>query len=108
METFIFQPNWGMKLEKEPKVKTLVFGDGYEQRMPQGLNHNLRQYSLTFSGASARIREIESFLDRHAGYKAFLWTPHESTVGKFKCEKWSVEQSEGFARLSCEFKEVIA
>lgn len=108
METFDFMPNWGMTLNKEPKVKTLAFGNGYEQRLKQGLNHNLRSYSLEFSGTEERVKQIESFLDRHEGYKAFHWTPPNSTLGKFKCEKWSVPQSEGFWRLSCEFKEVIA
>lgn len=108
METFTFKPNWGMSLTKSPKVKTLSFGDGYEQRLQQGLNHNLRQYSLTFSGTPQHINKIENFLDKHAGYKAFFWTPTGSSTGKFKCEKWSMEQSESFSRLSCEFKEVIA
>lgn len=80
METFTFAPNWGMKLSKEPKVKTITFGDGYEQRLKQGLNHNLRSYSLTFSGDINQMQQIEAFLDRHEGYKAFcgpLTTPRK-------------------------------
>lgn len=109
METFNFAPNWGAKLSREPKVITLSFGDGYEQRQKKGLNHNLRSYSLVFSGAADRIRQIETFLERHEGYKAFLWTPSStSPQGKFKCEKWEVEDHESHKQLSCEFKEVVA
>lgn len=107
METFNFAPDWGLKLSREPKVKTLAFGDGYEQRQKEGLNHNLRSYSLTFSGTTERILQIESFLVRHEGYKAFQWTPRHSLQGKFKCEKWDTEQRESFWKLSCEFKEVV-
>lgn len=108
METFTFAPNWGMKLSREPKVKTLAFGDGYEQRLKQGLNHNLRSYSLAFSGDVAKMRQIDDFLTRHEGYKAFLWTPRHSTQGKFKCEKWEIDQTESHWTISCEFKEVVA
>ncbi len=108
METFTFAPNWGMKLSKEPKVKTITFGDGYEQRLKQGLNHNLRSYSLTFSGDINQMQQIEAFLDRHEGYKAFLWSPYHSTQGKFKCSKWDIEQKESHWTISCEFKEVVA
>lgn len=108
METFTFAPNWGMELSKKPKVNVLIFGDGYEQRLKKGLNHNLRRYALTFSGDIERIKNIDLFLERHEGYRAFLWTPHHSIQGKFKCEEWKMNDNESHATLSCEFQEVVA
>lgn len=108
METFNFAPNWGMEQRKKPNVSTLAFGDGYEQRLKKGLNHNLRRYTLTFSGARERIKQIEDFLDQHEGYKAFLWTPPHGKAGKFKCEEWASSNNESHATLSCEFIEVVA
>ncbi|EJZ80263.1 Phage minor tail protein tail protein M [Pasteurella multocida subsp. gallicida P1059] len=54
------------------------------------------------------MQQIEAFLDRHEGYKAFLWSPYHSTQGKFKCSKWDIEQKESHWTISCEFKEVVA
>ncbi|MGX2975570.1 phage tail protein [Ursidibacter arcticus] len=108
METFNFSPNWGVELAKKPKVKTLMLGDGYEQRLKQGLNNNLRSYSLAFSGDIERIKQIDNFLNRQEGYKAFLWQPRHSSLGKFKCEEWKMIINDTHATLSCEFKEVVA
>lgn len=41
-EEFYWLPEDGMKTENKPSIKTVRFGDGYEQRSPNGLNHSLR------------------------------------------------------------------
>ncbi|WP_244598897.1 phage tail protein [Escherichia coli] len=41
-EEFYWLPEDGMKTENKPSIKTVRFGDGYEQRSPNGLNHALR------------------------------------------------------------------
>lgn len=107
MEIFDFNPDWGMQLNKKPNVSKVTFGDGYEQVAPKGLNHNLRTYSVSFSGAEERIRQIEAFLDRHGGYKSFLWTPYGAAQGKFRCDEWSSSCQSGFGTLSTQFREVI-
>lgn len=107
METFTFQPNWGMELSRKPEVTQIKFGDGYEQVAPKGINHNLRSYSLSFSGAESKIRQIDNFLNQHGGYKAFIWTPYQSKQGKFRCYEWTVTQNTGYWTLSAEFKEVV-
>nr|WP_202113684.1 phage tail protein [Glaesserella parasuis] len=107
VETFNFAPDWGMQLAKKPDVIRLKFGNGYEQVSPKGLNHNLRVYDVSFSGTEERIKQIDVFLDRHGGYKSFLWTPHGSTQGKFRCDEWKTNQQQGFWTLSAQFREVI-
>ncbi|MDP0395461.1 phage tail protein [Glaesserella parasuis] len=108
METFNFAPDWGMQLAKKPDVIRLKFGNGYEQVSPKGLNHNLRIYDISFSGAESRIKRIEAFLNNQGGVKAFLWTPHGSTQGKFRCDEWKTNQQQGFWTLSAQFREVVA
>ncbi|WP_289709328.1 phage tail protein [Escherichia coli] len=43
-EEFHWLPEDGMKTENKPSIKTVRFGDGYEQRSPNGLNHSLRVF----------------------------------------------------------------
>lgn len=42
METFKWKVKPDMKKEFEPRVKSVKFGDGYEQRRPDGINNNLK------------------------------------------------------------------
>ncbi|WP_273396987.1 phage tail protein [Actinobacillus porcinus] len=108
METFNFNPDWGVQLNKKPEVFQVGFGDGYEQVAPKGLNHILRVYDVSFSGTEERIKQIDEFLERHGGYKSFSWTPHKSTQGKFRCNEWNAIYQEGFGNLSAQFREVVA
>ncbi|MFZ7175304.1 phage tail protein [[Pasteurella] aerogenes] len=108
METFNFNPDWGMQLNKKPEVFQVGFGDGYEQVSPKGLNHILRVYDVSFSGPTSRIKQIDDFLNKQGGVKAFLWTPHDSTQGKFRCDEWKTNQQQGFWTLSAQFREVVA
>lgn len=108
METFNFNPDWGMQLNKKPEVFQVGFGDGYEQVSPKGLNHILRVYDVSFSGPTSRIKQIDDFLNKQGGVKAFLWTPHDSTQGKFRCNEWNTNQQQGFWTLSAQFREVVA
>lgn len=107
MQTFTYQPDYEATLSREPQVTAVGFGDGYEQRRPKGLNHNLRRYSLTFSGTEARIKAIDTFLTQRGGYQAFLWTPYGSGQGKFKCKQHQITLKTGFWQLSAEFEEVV-
>lgn len=108
MDTFQFQPDWGMQRSHKPDLKLLRFGDGYEQAAPKGLNHNLRTYSVTFTGSKARLDQIIAFLEKQGGYKAFLWTPYGGKQGKFRANEWNITYQTGFMTLSTEFREVIA
>jgi phage-related protein len=57
-------------------VTTIKFGDGYEQRRPTGLNHQLINFQPVFRITSDNSRTaLEAFLAEHGGYKAFLWRP---------------------------------
>ena len=74
-----------------PSVRTVRFGDGYEQRTSLGLNQNPKRYSLTFEVSETDADTIETFLDARAADNAsFDFTPPgETSSSKFVCERWS-------------------
>ena len=78
-------PNYGMSIENRPKITTITFGDGFEQRLTEGLNRNPRIIPLTFEN----ILESESdtligFLNtRITNADSFVFTPTNDVAGNF-------------------------
>ena len=90
METFTWIEDRGPQGNNEPSVLVAKFGDGYEQRSPNGINNNLPNWALTYSVRSdVEAQAIDAFLIRQAGVLAFFWTPFGGTQGIYKCAKWS-------------------
>ena len=83
-------PTYGLQKTSAPTVRTVRFGDGYEQRLSLGLNQNPKSYSLTFNVSETDADTIETFLDARAADNAsFDFTPPgESSSSKFVCEQW--------------------
>jgi phage-related protein len=84
-------PTYGLEKRSSPVVRTVRFGDGYEQRTSLGLNQNPKVYNLTFEVSETDADTIETFLDARAADNAsFDFTPPgEASSSKFVCEQWS-------------------
>ena len=84
-------PTSGLQKRSSPVVRTVRFGDGYEQRTSLGLNQNPKVYNLTFEVSETDSDTIETFLDaRAADFASFDFTPPgEGSSSKFVCETWS-------------------
>ena len=84
-------PTYGLQKRSSPVVRTVRFGDGYEQRTSLGLNQNPKVYNLTFEVSETDSDTIETFLDARAADNAsFDFTPPgEDSSSKFVCEQWS-------------------
>ena len=84
-------PTYGLQKRSSPVVRTVRFGDGYEQRTSLGLNQNPKVYNLTFEVSETDADTIETFLDaRAADTASFDFTPPgEGSSSKFVCENWS-------------------
>ena len=84
-------PAYGIQKTSAPSVRTVRFGDGYEQRLSFGLNQNPKVYSLTFNVSEADADTIETFLDARAADNASFdfRPPGETDDFKFVCEEWS-------------------
>ena len=92
--TFLWVPSYNSQLDDEPRVLPAKFGDGYEQRVGDGINNDLPQWSLRFDArTSAEATDIRNFLKTQGGVKVFDWTPPMGAAGKFICRKWSLSAS---------------
>lgn len=108
MSVFTWPPSWGARQSVKPTVMLARFGDGYEQRVADGINNKPRNWSLSFTRAIAEIDAIESFLSSAGAAAAFDWTPPSGAAGKFVCDQWDREiQSPSAHTLTATFREVF-
>lgn len=108
---FIWIPSYNSNMPFEPKVKLMKFGDGYEQRTPDGINNSLLKFNLVFNGRPLNeATAIIHFLKGRAGEEAFVFTPYApfNKTKLFKCTNFSVD----FVffnnySISADFQEVV-
>jgi len=68
-------PDKSLSKASTPRVLTASFGDGYEQRIPDGINTLMETYSLNFkTRLKADIDDIVAFLDSNNGVTKFTLT----------------------------------
>lgn len=93
MATFNYAPDFGATVTYTPSVKRIKFGDGYEQRVPFGINTNPQVWSLKFQNRGHNDTvAIDTFLAARKAAEAFDWIPPRQTVAiKVVCDSWSVE-----------------
>lgn len=75
VETFIWCPKVEPTSTPEYRVRASKFGNGYEQVVGDGINNKVDSWPLTFVVVETVALDIKAFLDRHGGFKSFLWTP---------------------------------
>jgi len=76
-------PDWGCSPTLTPRVLTVTFGDGYEQRVPDGLNTILPSWPLNFTKRTqVEAQGIYAWLiANNAHYTPFDWAaPGEGTA----------------------------
>lgn len=74
VETFVWAPEVDATGDVSFAELRARFGDGYEQRAPDGINTERQTWPLTFKGPVAEITPIIQFLRRNR-HVSFLWTP---------------------------------
>jgi phage-related protein len=68
-------PDKSLGRSSKPKVLTASFGDGYEQRIADGINSVKESYTLTFKTRPKEdIDDIVAFLDNQKGVSNFTLT----------------------------------
>lgn len=84
-------PSQSTSAAVKPRVVTMSFGDGYSQRMAEGINNTPSVYAVQWTRIVEADRvTFNNFLLARAGVEAFSWTP--PNVGaplKFICKDWS-------------------
>lgn len=91
MAIFTWTPEFGATEEKKPRVRTVSFGDGYEQRARDGINTNPSKWTLQFNMRdNDETAAISAFLNERGGSEAFDWTPpYEVTAIRVVCRTWT-------------------
>lgn len=84
VETFTWCPLVSPTSAPAYRTRSSKFGDGYEQVAGDGPNNLVDSWSLTFVVKEDVALLIKAFLDRHAGFKSFLWTPPLGQVSFFR------------------------
>lgn len=102
------QNGTGKKIK--PRVLMAEFGDGYEQRIGDGLNTIRREVALQFEALTTDQKNtIETNLIDWAGQESFYYTlPDESVQGRYVCSEWSVDPvGPGFWAMTLTLREVF-
>ena len=108
MTTFTWSPDYGASTKKAPRVRVAAFGDGYQQRVGDGINPIARSMSVQFNRTVAEIGAIDDFLSELRGTASFAWTPAYGYPGKWTCSEWSTSEIEfGTQSLSATFEEIF-
>ena len=113
-------PDKGLSRSSSPKVRSAQFGDGYEQRLADGLNSLEETFAVTFSNrAKAEADDINAFFNTNKGVTSFDFTFPDSNSGtndstgnpvttiKVVCSEWSQNYTDlRGSSISATFKRV--
>lgn len=110
--------SYGSTLTMVPRIAKVAFGDGYEQRAPDGINTLPLIYDVSFlrrrreiCQAVARFLAGADVVYTRQPYEFFWWTPpfpNDDRPLKFKCEKWTMNFEEFNAyTLNATFEQVF-
>lgn len=103
MATFSYTPSFSADLQEQPRVRTVQFGDGYEQRLAFGVNTQPKAWALKFANRDDSERDnILTFLRARGGVESFDWTDPNGYAGKWVCSQWDTSQ------VSCNFNDISA
>ena len=115
------RPDKSLSRASKPKIHLATFGDGYEQRLADGINSVKETFTVSFARRpKADIDDIIFFLDSKKGVTAFDFTipdsnvdigsfpdgTHETTI-KVVCDDFSISYDYGdFYSASAKFRRV--
>lgn len=109
MDTFTYTPSVGFAKKITPNVHVANFGDGYSQRVSNGIHPLKEEWELTFEHRSLSDSDsIITFFNSKAGADPFYWTPTgESTQIVCVCPEWELSYSSPISRtITCKFERV--
>ncbi|WP_426160269.1 phage tail protein [Pseudomonas sp. TSRC2-2] len=109
-EEFIYDVEVGADGDVSQRTWENEFGDGYVQAGGIGINTKSQAWNLTHTGSMEQGEELPliwAFLDRHEGYKSFLWTPPGGVRGRYRCNGYKPRAAgPGLFTLTFAFKQV--
>jgi phage-related protein len=96
---FFWKPTYASQLQMKPAVNLIKFGNGYEQRIADGINNNLQKFNLNFEGRDKNeTRAIAHFLHKRKAVDPFFFDapfPYNFDISqsypkRFICDEWDV------------------
>lgn len=107
-------PDKALTRNNKPRIIKIQFGDGYEQRVQEGINNINQEFAVSFTNRpKAEIDDIMAFLDNKAGTTAFDFTyPDTNASGaertvKVVCEDYTQSYSyDDFYSCTATFRRV--
>jgi phage-related protein len=87
-----WRPSYNWSVDVEPRLVTAQFGDGYVQRVIDGINPNKYTWNLNFNGRRDSV--ITAMLSYLAGLKGVSFPfkdPISGNVLPVFCDKWSAQ-----------------
>lgn len=107
-------PDKNLKRQNKPKVLKSAFGDGYEQRIKDGINSLEQTFSVAFNNRrDQEIDQIAQFLDGKEGVTAFNYTYADTTgtggeiTVKVVCDSYDVTYAyDDFSALTATLRRV--
>jgi phage-related protein len=107
-------PDKGLGRQSQPRVRIAKFGDGYEQRIADGLNPIQETFSVSFNNReAAEIDDIIGYLASLGGVASFDFTfPDDNGAGgettiKVVCDTYGqTYTNDGFPSATATFRRV--
>ena len=108
------QPDKGFTRSNTPKTHTLSFGDGYEQRIADGINNLAQDISVSFSTRpKAEIDDLVAFFESLGAVTKFRFDLEDSNAAsstetiKCVCDSWGQTWDyDNFYSLQATFRRV--
>jgi len=84
---FNYIPTYTSNVDSIYRIKEAKFGDGYAQRVADGINSIVRQWNLEFEKISiANATSIKNFINSKLGSITFTWDTPDSETVKVICK----------------------
>ena len=106
----IANPKYNYTVSRQPAVNVISFGDGFEQRITQGLNQNPITLNLTFDLSQTDSTTAVNFLNARItdGASFTFLVPNENVTKNFVCLTYNTAVPyKNRVTLTCSFREVF-
>lgn len=108
---FLWSPSYNLNIKNKPAIKSIKYGNGYEQVSPDGINNDLITLNLSFENRDYNeFAAISHFLKQRNAVESFLFSAPNplNKLKLFRCEEWDgIFNFIGNNSIQSIFKEVL-
>jgi len=107
---FAWIPAYSYTVDNQPRIKKIQLGDGYIQRVPDGISNILPSFNLEFESDLSEATAILHFLATRVGTESFVWLPPApyGVISRWICEQWTnVQPFYDNYKIQCKFERSV-